>query len=51
LLRHALAPGTGDPAAFALSSCATQRNLSAQGRAQAEAIGKRFRGHCQTKSA
>jgi phosphohistidine phosphatase SixA len=43
LLRHALAPGTGDPAAFALSSCATQRNLSAQGRAQAEAIGKRFR--------
>jgi len=43
LLRHALAPGTGDPAAFAISDCSTQRNLSAQGRVQAEAIGKRFR--------
>lgn len=43
LMRHALAPGIGDPAAFELSQCDTQRNLSAQGRAQAEAIGLSFR--------
>jgi phosphohistidine phosphatase SixA len=45
LMRHALAPGTGDPASFALGDCTTQRNLSAEGRAQAEAIGARFRTH------
>ncbi|MGL4404804.1 MAG: histidine phosphatase family protein, partial [Notoacmeibacter sp.] len=27
LLRHAKAPGTGDPAGFKLDDCATQRNL------------------------
>jgi phosphohistidine phosphatase SixA len=43
LIRHALAPGTGDPASFSLTDCATQRNLSAKGREQAQAIGKRFR--------
>tara|TARA_B100000700_G_scaffold28785_1_gene27652 strand:+ start:34879 stop:35517 length:639 start_codon:yes stop_codon:yes gene_type:complete len=43
LMRHALAPGTGDPAGFALDDCATQRNLSTEGRAQARAIGERFR--------
>ncbi|WP_083007725.1 histidine phosphatase family protein [Halomonas sp. GT] len=43
LMRHALAPGIGDPAGFELSQCDTQRNLSAQGRAQAEAIGRSFR--------
>ena len=43
LLRHALAPGTGDPAAFRIDDCATQRNLSAEGRKQAEGIGDRFR--------
>ena len=43
LLRHALAPGTGDPSAFALGDCSTQRNLSAEGRAQATRIGARFR--------
>ncbi|RUR30178.1 histidine phosphatase family protein [Vreelandella andesensis] len=43
LMRHALAPGIGDPAGFELSLCGTQRNLSAQGRAQAEAIGRLFR--------
>ncbi|WP_205742744.1 histidine phosphatase family protein [Onishia niordana] len=43
LMRHALAPGTGDPAGFAIDDCATQRNLSAEGRAQARAIGERFR--------
>jgi len=35
VLRHALAPGVGDPSDFALGDCATQRNLNDQGRAQA----------------
>lgn len=43
LLRHALAPGTGDPADFALGDCATQRNLNDVGRAQAERIGEAVR--------
>jgi phosphohistidine phosphatase SixA len=42
LLRHAAAPGTGDPANFTLGDCATQRNLSADGRNQAQKIGARF---------
>ncbi len=42
ILRHALAPGTGDPADFALGDCGTQRNLSAAGRAQARRIGAAF---------
>ncbi len=42
LLRHALAPGTGDPAEFVLRDCSTQRNLSHEGRAQAARIGARF---------
>jgi len=43
LLRHALAPGTGDPASFRLDDCATQRNLSPAGQAQAQRIGAAFR--------
>ncbi len=43
LMRHALAPGTGDPADFSLEDCATQRNLSAEGRRQAVRIGEAFR--------
>jgi phosphohistidine phosphatase SixA len=43
LLRHALAPGTGDPAGFRLGDCATQRNLSAEGQAQAERLGAAFK--------
>jgi phosphohistidine phosphatase SixA len=40
LMRHAEAPGgAGDPAGFKLDDCATQRNLSATGRAQASAAG------------
>ncbi|SEH21737.1 histidine phosphatase family protein [Rhizobium sp. NFR12] len=42
LLRHAIAPGTGDPANFAIGDCSTQRNLSAQGIAQAGRIGTLF---------
>lgn len=43
IMRHALAPGTGDPAAFRIDDCTTQRNLSDQGRAQATQIGTRLR--------
>ncbi|HMO73647.1 MAG TPA: histidine phosphatase family protein, partial [Paracoccaceae bacterium] len=39
LMRHAHAPGTGDPAGFRLEDCATQRNLNSAGRAQARRIG------------
>lgn len=37
MLRHALAPGTGDPANFQLGDCSTQRNLNDIGREQARA--------------
>ncbi|WP_420406836.1 histidine phosphatase family protein [Hoeflea sp.] len=43
IMRHALAPGTGDPAAFEIGDCSTQRNLDDRGRAQARAIGAAFR--------
>jgi broad specificity phosphatase PhoE len=43
LLRHAIAPGTGDPPQFTLERCDTQRNLSDRGREQARKIGNRFR--------
>ncbi len=43
LIRHALAPGVGDPANFALEDCSTQRNLSDVGREQAARIGEAFR--------
>lgn len=40
LIRHALAPGTGDPQDFRLGDCSTQRNLSSGGRKQAQEIGR-----------
>lgn len=43
LMRHALAPGTGDPAGFVLGNCATQRNLDDRGRAQAARTGAALR--------
>ena len=43
IMRHALAPGTGDPANFDVADCSTQRNLSNEGRRQASEIGERFR--------
>lgn len=43
IMRHALAPGTGDPSNFALDDCATQRNLDDRGRQQARAIGQAMR--------
>ncbi|MEM8792608.1 MAG: histidine phosphatase family protein [Pseudomonadota bacterium] len=39
IMRHALAPGTGDPENFSLGDCTTQRNLSENGRAQARRAG------------
>ncbi len=41
--RHALAPGTYDPPGFKLGECGTQRNLSDEGRAQAQRIGAWFK--------
>ncbi len=44
LMRHARTdPGTGDPPGFRLEECATQRNLDAGGRRQAERLGEAFR--------
>ena len=45
LIRHADAPGTGDPPNFVLEECSTQRNLSGEGRAQAARLGKAFRAN------
>jgi phosphohistidine phosphatase SixA len=45
LMRHADAPGgVGDPPGFRVEDCATQRNLSEKGRADAEKIGSRLQG-------
>ena len=43
MVRHARAPGTGDPDRFRLGDCATQRNLDDEGRAQARHLGARLR--------
>ncbi len=41
-IRHAYAPGNGDPDGFNLNDCSTQRNLSEDGRTQAQRIGEFF---------
>ena len=43
LMRHARAPGVGDPPGFKLDDCSTQRNLNDEGRADARAAGRRLR--------
>ena len=43
LMRHTRAPGVGDPANNTLSDCKSQRNLSAEGRAQAKTVGNWLR--------
>lgn len=44
LMRHADAPGgVGDPPGYRLDDCASQRNLSPRGRADARAAGERLR--------
>jgi phosphohistidine phosphatase SixA len=40
LMRHALAPGIGDPANFKVTDCSTQRNLNEEGRQDAREIGE-----------
>ncbi len=42
-IRHAYAPGGGDPDNFNINDCSTQRNLSESGRIQSKKIGKFFR--------
>ena len=41
-IRHAYAPGGGDPDNFDISNCASQRNLNEEGIEQAKKIGKLF---------
>ena len=42
-IRHALAPGSGDPDNFKLNDCSTQRNLSQEGIEQSKKIGFFFK--------
>ncbi|WP_415300798.1 histidine phosphatase family protein [Candidatus Pelagibacter sp. Uisw_134_02] len=41
-IRHAYAPGNGDPANFKLNDCSTQRNLNKEGINQSKIIGQFF---------
>ena len=41
-IRHALAPGNGDPENFDLNDCSTQRNLNQRGIEQSKFIGNIF---------
>jgi phosphohistidine phosphatase SixA len=43
IMRHAQAPGVGDPPGFRLNDPATQRNLNDEGRDQARAAGRALR--------
>ena len=40
LMRHALAPGVGDPENFVVNDCSTQRNLNEEGRQDARDVGQ-----------
>jgi len=42
-IRHALAPGGGDPENFDLNDCSSQRNLNSKGVSQAKKIGRFFK--------
>ncbi len=42
-IRHALAPGSGDPKGFKIKECKTQRNLNKKGIEQSKRIGKLFK--------
>ena len=42
-IRHAIAPGNGDPPNFDISDCSTQRNLSKKGEQQSLKIGEFFK--------
>lgn len=43
IMRHSLAPGTGDPSGFKIDDCKTQRNLSPAGLQQAIKLGERIK--------
>lgn len=43
IMRHATAPGYGDPENFTIGQCNTQRNLNETGRQEARALGKTIR--------
>ena len=43
MIRHAYAPGSGDPSNFSIEDCSTQRNLSKNGIKQSKKIGNFFR--------
>ena len=43
MMRHAAAEKAGDPLVFAINDCSVQRNLSLEGRREAELIGRAFR--------
>ena len=43
LIRHSIAPGSGDPSNFNINDCRTQRNLSKEGVKQSKKIGKLFK--------
>ncbi len=45
-IRHAYAPGNGDPENFDINNCDTQRNLSQSGRLQSRKIGNFFKEKC-----
>lgn len=45
IMRHTLAPGTGDPAHFKVDDCSTQRLLSDEGRTQARSAGRLFQAN------
>jgi phosphohistidine phosphatase SixA len=40
VMRHALAPGVGDPENFKIGDCSTQRNLNEEGRLDAQDVGR-----------
>jgi phosphohistidine phosphatase SixA len=43
LMRHAYAPGVGDPPGYSLQNCESQRQLNDEGRAQAVQLGRWLR--------
>jgi phosphohistidine phosphatase SixA len=45
LIRHALAPGGGDPTGFKINDCTTQRNLNLAGIDQSKRIGNLFKNN------
>ena len=44
-IRHAIAPGSGDPENFKLNDCSTQRNLDSQGINQSKKMGLFFQNN------